>query len=153
MLRMGNVYFQEGDQEKAYVLYHKYLTLFVERIREHPEYRTCPSVDKARVRNHSRSVMEKSEALKLSLRSRYAEEHDGWLQLERERKQREEEECHRRREEEGRKVREEVAKYHEAKEKNLAMQRDYETALFHQMQLDKEYEQVWRGGENFHTDC
>ncbi len=34
-----------------------------------------------------------------------------------------------------------MSKYQEAKEKNLAMQRDYETALFHQMQLDKEFEQ------------
>ena len=29
---MGNVYFQEGDHEKAYVLFHKYLTLFVEKV-------------------------------------------------------------------------------------------------------------------------
>ncbi len=29
---MGSVYQREGDYEKAYVLYHKYLTLFVEKV-------------------------------------------------------------------------------------------------------------------------
>ena len=33
MLKMGNVYLAEDNHEKAYILYLKYLTLFLEKVR------------------------------------------------------------------------------------------------------------------------
>jgi epoxyqueuosine reductase QueG len=39
-------------------------------------------------------------------------------------------------------IRDQLGKqYHDEKEKSLAAKRDYEAALFHQLQADKEYEQ------------
>jgi hypothetical protein len=32
MLRMADTYYNEGNFEKAYTLYHKYVTLFVEKV-------------------------------------------------------------------------------------------------------------------------
>jgi STAM-binding protein len=35
MIKMGQVYQQEGNLEAAYVLYLKYMTLFLEKIKTH----------------------------------------------------------------------------------------------------------------------
>jgi len=32
MLRMADTYYNEGSHEKSYILYHKYVTLFVEKV-------------------------------------------------------------------------------------------------------------------------
>ena len=32
MFRMADTYYEEENHEKAYILYHKYLTLFVEKV-------------------------------------------------------------------------------------------------------------------------
>ena len=64
MLRMGDVYYDEESHENAYVLYLKYLTLFVEKLRQHPEYKTQCAPEKARINSHVRRVMERSERLK-----------------------------------------------------------------------------------------
>ena len=32
MLRMADTYFEEDNHEKAYILYHKFVTLFVEKV-------------------------------------------------------------------------------------------------------------------------
>lgn len=42
MVRMANVYLAEGNLENAYILYMKFMTLFVEKIRKHPEYASVP---------------------------------------------------------------------------------------------------------------
>ena len=42
MVRMANIYEREDDLERAYVLNLKYLTLFVEKIRGHPEFNYIP---------------------------------------------------------------------------------------------------------------
>lgn len=40
---MANVYLEEGNLENAYILYMKFMTLFVEKIRKHPEYTSVPA--------------------------------------------------------------------------------------------------------------
>ncbi|VVD03503.1 unnamed protein product [Leptidea sinapis] len=47
MVRMANVYLAEGSLENAYILYLKFMTLFLEKIRKHPEYSTIPADIKA----------------------------------------------------------------------------------------------------------
>ena len=32
MLRMADTYYDEDNYEKAYILYHKYVTLFIEKV-------------------------------------------------------------------------------------------------------------------------
>ncbi len=62
------------------------------QLREHPEYKQFSQMEKTRVRNHSRTVLEKSEKLKLTLKARYLEEHEDWVAQEEERRARQEEE-------------------------------------------------------------
>lgn len=106
-----------------------------------------------------RTVMDKSEKLKLILKLKYEKDFELWLRKEEERRLEHEEEqrrqqvCHQNdvlvglvsnrialQEEMERRRKEEVAKYQDEKEKAIAMQRDYEAALFHQIQADKEFE-------------
>ncbi|KOB66053.1 Amsh [Operophtera brumata] len=47
MVRMANVYLAEGSLENAYILYMKFMTLFLEKIRKHPEYANVPAQVKA----------------------------------------------------------------------------------------------------------
>ena len=137
MLRMGDVYYDEESHENAYVLYLKYLTLFVEKLRQHPEYKTQCAPEKARINSHVRRVMERSEKLKVTLKLSYEKQFAAWRAGEEERRRLEDEARAR----EGQRLREELGKkYHDEKEKTLATQRDYEAALFHQMQADKEAE-------------
>ncbi|KAL1441186.1 hypothetical protein MTO96_031234 [Rhipicephalus appendiculatus] len=42
MVRMAEVYHKEGDLERTYILYTKYITLFVEKIYKHPAMKTPP---------------------------------------------------------------------------------------------------------------
>ncbi|GBP63528.1 STAM-binding protein-like [Eumeta japonica] len=43
MVRMANVYLAEGSLENAYILYMKFMTLFLEKIRKHPDYANVPA--------------------------------------------------------------------------------------------------------------
>jgi len=137
MLRMGDVYYDEENTENAYVLYLKYLTLFVEKLRQHPEFKSQCAPEKSRINSHVRRVMERSEKLKLTLKSSYERQYAAWKASEEERERLEKQA----RAKEGQRLREELGKrYHDEKEKTLAAQRDYEAALFHQIQADKEAE-------------
>ncbi|XP_065104052.1 STAM-binding protein-like A [Paramisgurnus dabryanus] len=39
MIRMAHVYAEEGNIEHAFVLYNKYITLFIEKLLKHPDYK------------------------------------------------------------------------------------------------------------------
>jgi len=54
MLRMANVYLREGNHENAFILYLRYMTLFIEKIRQHPDYGSV----KAEVRDINRKIKE-----------------------------------------------------------------------------------------------
>ncbi|TRZ03659.1 hypothetical protein DNTS_007796, partial [Danionella cerebrum] len=41
MERMAAVYLEEGSLENAYVLYNKFITLFVEKLPRHRDYQHC----------------------------------------------------------------------------------------------------------------
>lgn len=98
MLRMAQVYLREGNHENAFILYMKYLTLFVEKIRTHPDYGSIKVEMKNINRRIKEEVMPTSEKLRLKLMDRYQREYEQFLankeaervrELERERRQRE----------------------------------------------------------------
>ncbi len=62
------------------------------QLREHPDYKGYSPEEKALARKNSKSVLEKSEKIKLTLRARYEDEHDRWLREEDKRRARREEE-------------------------------------------------------------
>eukprot|EP00090_Calanus_glacialis_P046494 TRINITY_DN9162_c0_g1_i1.p1 TRINITY_DN9162_c0_g1~~TRINITY_DN9162_c0_g1_i1.p1 ORF type:complete len:449 (+),score=183.73 TRINITY_DN9162_c0_g1_i1:173-1519(+) len=131
MIKMAEVYHNEGSLEAAYVLYMKYMTLFVEKLKNHKDFGQVLPAEKKRVRGVVKDVMGKTEELKMILKSRFGEEHSVWLKEEQVRKWEEQREQARKEEEKReaeRKRQEEVA----------SIERDRQVAMWHQAQLDKE---------------
>ncbi|XP_045494157.1 STAM-binding protein-like A [Colias croceus] len=86
MVRMANVYLTEGSLENAYILYMKFMTLFLEKIRKHPEYSTVPLDVKSVNQTKLKEVMPKAEKLKQRLFDRYTKEHAHYKEMEAKRK-------------------------------------------------------------------
>ncbi|KAL4708292.1 hypothetical protein ACJJTC_007698 [Scirpophaga incertulas] len=80
MVRMANVYLAEGSFENAYILYMKFMTLFLEKIRKHPEYASVPVPVKSVNQAKLKEVMPKAEKLKKKLLELYAKEHAAYLE-------------------------------------------------------------------------
>ncbi|EEZ97535.1 STAM-binding protein-like [Tribolium castaneum] len=85
MVRMANVYNSEGNYENAYVLYLKFMTLFLEKIRKHPDFNSVPVKMKAINQAKLREVLPKAEKLKERLLEQYKEEFNRYV-AERERR-------------------------------------------------------------------
>lgn len=79
MLRMANVYLTEGNHENAYILYMKYMILFIEKIRDHPDYDTVPTDIKQPIRTKLKEILPITEKLKVKLLDRYQKEYDQFL--------------------------------------------------------------------------
>ncbi|XP_065371279.1 STAM-binding protein-like [Calliphora vicina] len=79
MLRMAQVYLAEGEHENAFILYMKYLTLFVEKIRSHPDYPSIKSEMKFINKRIKDEVMPTSEKLRVKLLDRYQREYEQFL--------------------------------------------------------------------------
>merc|ERR550532_3717386 len=139
---MAETYCEEETYEKAYILYLKYLTLFIEKIREHPEFKTVSNAEKSKVMKTVKAVMPRSEELKKILRTQYENEYQDYLQILEIHKIREQEKAEELRklklQQEGETLRKEISKYHDDKMKSLQMQRDLEVAMWTQMKLNQE---------------
>ncbi|XP_039947584.1 STAM-binding protein [Bactrocera tryoni] len=97
MLRMANVYLTEGNHENAFILYMKYMTLFIEKIRSHPEYPKIKAEVKVINKRIKEEIMPTTEKLRSKLLERYQKEYEQFLankeaekarELERERQRR-----------------------------------------------------------------
>lgn len=80
MLRMANVYFEEGSLENAYILYMKYMTLFLEKIRQHPEYSGLSIDWKIQTQAKIREILPKAEKIKKMLLEQYTQQYNRYLQ-------------------------------------------------------------------------
>ena len=142
MVRMADTYLDEENYEKAYILYLKFLTLFIEKVRDHPDFKSVSPTEKSHVMKKVKSVMPRSEELKKLLKAQYENEyHDYQKMLEIQRKNEEakaEEERQIQMKLEGEKIREAIYNYHDEKEKTLQKQRDFEVALWHQLKINQE---------------
>lgn len=78
MVRMANVYYDEGNFENAYCLYLKFMTLFLEKIRKHPDFGSVPSNMKAANQAKLREVLPKAEKLKQKLLDIYKQDYDAY---------------------------------------------------------------------------
>jgi len=127
MLKMAQVYLTEDNQEAAYVLYMKYMTLFMDKIRTHRDYVEVIPAEKKKLKGTLKVVLSKTETLKMSLLARFGAEHAAWL---------EEESARRAGEEAAWQEEEEERERREAEQ--LSLERDRQLALYHQAQLDWE---------------
>lgn len=80
MVRMANVYMKEGNLENAYILYMKFMTLFLEKIRKHPEFKSVSVVDRAQNEAKLKEVLPKAEKLKTMLLQMYEKEYKVYLE-------------------------------------------------------------------------
>lgn len=112
MLRMAKVYQDEKNYEQAFILYTKFISLFVEKLPKHPDYSSAPAGDVSAIKKKVKLVFPIAEELKSILKKRYTEiekkraEEERIIQEELEREQerlRQEEEV-RRQEEEARQI-------------------------------------------------
>lgn len=79
MVRMANVYYSEGNLENAYILYFRFMTLFIEKIPAHPEYKTVPGNLKKPNLDKLKEIMPLTEKLKAKLLERYEAEYTQFL--------------------------------------------------------------------------
>ncbi|XDV48383.1 hypothetical protein PO909_017803 [Leuciscus waleckii] len=76
MIRMAHVYGEEGNTEHAFVLYNKYITLFIEKIPKHPEYKLSNIAEKKEtLRKLKETAFPQAELLKKHLLRRYEREY------------------------------------------------------------------------------
>ncbi|KAK2588287.1 hypothetical protein KPH14_004308 [Odynerus spinipes] len=80
ILREADVYIEEGNYEAAYTIYMRFITLFVEKIRHHPQYSKVPAKDKAMNKQKLREVIPKAEELKKQLLKQYQAQYDKYLE-------------------------------------------------------------------------
>ncbi|XP_055517945.1 STAM-binding protein-like isoform X1 [Leucoraja erinacea] len=72
MIRMAAVYVDEGNLESAFVLYNKYITLFLEKVPKHRDYKTIVVPEKKEtVKKLKEIAFPKAELLKGELLKRY----------------------------------------------------------------------------------
>lgn len=76
MLRMANMYCDEGNLESAFILYSKFITLFVEKLPFHPDYKTASSPDVQDFKRKVKKVFPLAEEIKSKLKKKYVEEEE-----------------------------------------------------------------------------
>merc|ERR1719219_1713253 len=148
---MADTYMEEEYYEKAYILYLKYLTLFIEKVREHPEFKSVTPAEKNKAMKTLKAVMPRSEELKKLLKAQYEVEYGDYLQMLEIDRQRQaalaEEQRKIKLQQEGENLRKEISKYHDEKAKNVQIQRDLEVAMWHQLKINSQEEQDRNKGQ------
>ncbi|KAH8406943.1 hypothetical protein KR222_000893 [Zaprionus bogoriensis] len=79
ILHMANVYLQEGNHENAFILYMRYMTLFIEKIRQHPDYASVKQQVKAINKSIKEEIMPTTEKLRNKLLTQYQREYAQFL--------------------------------------------------------------------------
>ncbi|KAG5840577.1 hypothetical protein ANANG_G00190240 [Anguilla anguilla] len=80
MIRMANVYTEEGNAEHAFVLYNKYITLFFEKLPKHRDYKTANIPEKKDTMKKLKEVaFPQAEELKKGLLKQYEKEYAEYL--------------------------------------------------------------------------
>ncbi|XP_053318806.1 STAM-binding protein [Spea bombifrons] len=84
IIRMANVYASEGNAEHAFILYNKYITLFLEQLPKHREYKTTIVPEKKDTLKKLKEVaFPKAEQLKAELHKKYSKEYAEYTEKKR----------------------------------------------------------------------
>ncbi|KAG7220455.1 hypothetical protein INR49_018208, partial [Caranx melampygus] len=77
---MANIYTEEGNIEHAFLLYNKYITLFIEKLPKHRDYKTANIPEKKDTLKKLKDVaFPQAEVLKKALLRRFEQEHAQYL--------------------------------------------------------------------------
>ncbi|NWW22862.1 STABP protein, partial [Falcunculus frontatus] len=83
MLRMATVYCEEGNIEHAFILYNKYITLFIEKLPQHRDYKSAVIPEKREtVKKLKEVAFPRAEELKEELLKRYAKDYAKYKEQE-----------------------------------------------------------------------
>ncbi|KAG8523069.1 AMSH-like protease [Galemys pyrenaicus] len=81
MERMACVYLEEGNLENAFVLYNKFITLFVEKLPNHRDYQQCAVPEKQDIMKKLKEIaFPRTDELKDNLLKKYNVEYQEYLQ-------------------------------------------------------------------------
>ncbi|XP_073209878.1 AMSH-like protease isoform X2 [Lepidochelys kempii] len=81
MERMASVYLEEGNLENAFVLYNKFITLFVEKLPSHRDYQQCSVPEKQDIMKKLKEVaFPRTDELKKDLLKKYNAEYQEYMQ-------------------------------------------------------------------------
>ncbi|XP_027452471.1 AMSH-like protease isoform X2 [Zalophus californianus] len=81
MERMASVYLEEGNLENAFVLYNKFITLFVEKLPGHRDYQQCAIPEKQDIMKKLKEIaFPRTDELKKDLLKKYNIEYQEYLQ-------------------------------------------------------------------------
>eukprot|EP00058_Branchiostoma_floridae_P024834 XP_002610324.1 hypothetical protein BRAFLDRAFT_123719 [Branchiostoma floridae] len=78
MVRMATVYHEEGNLEAAFILYMKFITLFVEKLPKHPEYKSAAAKEKQTTKRKLEMVFPVAEKCKKKLTEKYTTDLKEW---------------------------------------------------------------------------
>lgn len=98
VLRMARLYEESNSDEQAFMLYHRVACLFLNKIRELPDYNDASKEDKDFVKATLKEVLPKLEQYKASIKARYQHEYEEYLKQQAIAEQKEREERERERE-------------------------------------------------------
>ncbi|KAM6897185.1 AMSH-like protease [Xenentodon cancila] len=81
MERMAAVYLEEGSLENAFVLYTKFITLFVEKLPNHRDYQQCSAIPEKQLimKKLQEVAFPRKDELKKQLHEKYNREHTEYL--------------------------------------------------------------------------
>ncbi|XP_043836220.1 AMSH-like protease isoform X2 [Dromiciops gliroides] len=80
MERMASVYLEEGNLENAFVLYNKFITLFVEKLPSHRDYQQCAIPEKQDIMKKLKEIaFPRTDELKKDLLKKYNVEYQECL--------------------------------------------------------------------------
>uniref|UniRef100_A0A6J0U836 AMSH-like protease isoform X2 n=1 Tax=Pogona vitticeps TaxID=103695 RepID=A0A6J0U836_9SAUR len=81
MERMASVYLEEGNLENAFVLYNKFITLFVEKLPSHRDYQQCAVPEKQDILKKLKEIaFPRTDELKKDLLKKYNGEYQEYMQ-------------------------------------------------------------------------
>jgi len=86
MERMALVYHDEKEYENSFLLYMKLITLLVEKLPKHPQYKSANAEEKKVASKRCKNAFAAAEKIKGVLKERFEEEYNNWLAKEDERK-------------------------------------------------------------------
>ncbi|XP_077974183.1 STAM-binding protein-like [Styela clava] len=78
MMRMANIYYEEKQYESAYLLFAKFITLFLEKMKIHPQLNQVPPVPKAANKKSLKIALTTAEKIKVILEEKYEIEYLKW---------------------------------------------------------------------------
>ncbi|XP_065351870.1 STAM-binding protein [Cloeon dipterum] len=79
MVRMANCYSEEGNLESAFIIYMKFIVLFLEKIRNHPDLSSVKPVDREINKQKLKEVLPVAEKIKTQLLVRFTEEYELYM--------------------------------------------------------------------------